>query len=400
MARKTVTDIEVAGKRALIRVDFNVPIEGGKITDDRRIRAAIPTIRSVTDRGGRAILVSHLGRPKGDGYEAEHTLKPVADKLGQILGSPVGFPSNDCVDEAAQQAVANMADGDIILLENLRFHKGETKGDAGFGRKLAACADIYINDAFGTAHRPHASMVAAPRAMEGKPRVAGLLLESELKYLSDALAAPKLPFVIVIGGAKVSTKLAAIGHLLPRADRVIIGGAMAYTFLKAAGRAVGASRLEEEMLGAARQAMQAAELAGKTILLPVDHVCAAEFSETARPQDVEGDIPDGFIGLDIGPRSRRACAEAISGAGTVVWNGPMGVFEWENFAAGTRAVGEAIARATDAGATSIVGGGDTAAAAEKFGLADRMSHISTGGGAALEMLEGKTFEAVELLDRS
>ena len=400
MARKTVTDIEVAGKRALIRVDFNVPIENGKITDDRRIRAAIPTIRSVIDRGGRAILVSHLGRPKGEGYEAEYTLKPVAEKLAQILGSPVGFPSSDCVDDAARQAVEQMADGDIILLENLRFHKGETKGDAEFGRKLAAQADLYINDAFGTAHRPHASMVAAPRAMEGKPRVAGLLLEAELKYLSDALAEPRAPFIIVIGGAKVSTKLAAIEHLLPKADRLIVGGAMAYTFLKAAGGAVGASRVEEDMLDAARRAMRAAEQAGKTLLLPVDHVCAAEFSETAPPRDIEGDIPAGLMGLDIGAKSRRACAEAIAGAGTVVWNGPMGVFEWENFAAGTRAVGESIARATDAGGTTVVGGGDTAAAAEKFGLADRMSHISTGGGAALEMLEGKSFEAVELLDRA
>jgi len=398
MPRKTVTDIDVAGKRALIRVDFNVPVDSGKITDDRRIRAAIPTIRSVIDRGGRAILMSHLGRPKGAGYEAEHTLKPVAEKLAQILGSPVAFPSGDCVDDAARLAVEQMADGDIILLENLRFHKEETAGDADFGRKLAAYGDVYINDAFGTAHRPHASMVAAPRAMEGKPRVAGLLLEAELKYLADALTDPKAPFVIVIGGAKVSTKLAAIEHLLPKADRMIIGGAMAYTFLKAAGKGVGASRVEEDMLDAARSAMSAAEEAGKKLLLPIDHVCAAEFSETAPPRDIEGDIPADLMGLDIGPQSRRACVEAISGAAAVVWNGPMGVFEWENFAAGTRAVGEAIARATGAGATTIVGGGDTAAAAEKFGFAGEMSHISTGGGASLEMLEGKKFEAVELLD--
>src|SRR5690606_34177576 len=285
-----------------------------------------------------------------------------------------------------------------ILLENLRFHKEETAGDADFGRKLAAYGDVYINDAFGTAHRPHASMVAAPRAMEGKPRVAGLLLEAELKYLADALTDPKAPFVIVIGGAKVSTKLAAIEHLLPKADRMIIGGAMAYTFLKAAGKGVGASRVEEDMLDAARSAMSAAEEAGKKLLLPIDHVCAAEFSETAPPRDIEGDIPADLMGLDIGPQSRRACVEAISGAAAVVWNGPMGVFEWENFAAGTRAVGEAIARATAAGATTIVGGGDTAAAAEKFGFAGEMSHISTGGGASLEMLEGKKFEAVELLD--
>ncbi|MFG0282967.1 MAG: phosphoglycerate kinase [Phycisphaerales bacterium JB039] len=399
MARKTIKDVEVASKRVLIRVDFNVPIDNGKITDDRRIRAAAPTIRSAVERGGRAILMSHLGRPSGAGFEAEYSLKPVADRLGQILGRKVAFPSNDCVDDAAAAAVEAMTDGDVLLLENLRFHKGETKADPEFARKLARYADIYVNDAFGTAHRPHASMAGVPRAMGGKPKVAGFLMESELKYLADAIADPKRPFVLVIGGAKVSSKLAAIENLLPKADAMLIGGAMAYTFLKARGAGVGASRVEEEMLDDARRALEAAEKQGKKLLLPTDHVCAKQFIETAPPEEVSGDIPDGLMGLDIGPETRRAYAEVILSASTIVWNGPMGVFEWDNFAAGTRAVGEAIARATDAGATSIVGGGDTASAAEQFDLVDDVSHVSTGGGASLEMLEGKPFEAVELLDQ-
>ncbi len=399
MARKTVKDVDVTGKRVLIRVDFNVPITDGKITDDRRIRAAVPTIRSVTERGGRVILMSHFGRPGGDGFEAEHSLEPVAGRLATILGRKVGFPSSDCIDTASATAIAAMADGDVLLLENLRFHKEETAGDKAFGAKLAAYGDIYINDAFGAAHRPHASMVATPLAMGAKPKIAGLSLESELKYLADAIAEPKRPFVIVIGGAKVSTKLAAIENLVPSADTILIGGAMAYTFLRARGARVGASRIEEEMLGEAARALESAETAGKRLMLPTDHVCAQHFMETAPPEEAAGEIPEGLMGLDIGPETRRAYAEVILGAGTVVWNGPMGVFEWENYASGTRAVGEAIARATDAGATTIVCGGDTAAAAEKFDLVDDVSHVSTGGGAALEMLEGKTFESIELLDK-
>jgi phosphoglycerate kinase len=399
MPKKTIANIDVSGKRVLIRVDFNVPIDGGVIGDDRRIASAIPTIKSVISRGGKAILMSHLGRPEGTGFQAEDSLKPCAEHLSKLLGQPVAFPSNDCTDAGA--AVAAMKNGDVLLLENLRFHKAEKKGDAAFAAKLAAYGDIYVNDAFGTSHRPDASMVAVPKAMAGKPRVSGLLVEKEIKFLAEALAKPAKPFVVVLGGAKVSDKMACIENLLPKADAVLVGGAMAYTFLKALGRKVGNSRVEEDRLGDAKRMLELAAKLKCDLLLPTDHVCGDSFSES--PADIEvfdGDIKDGFMGLDIGPNTQTKFALTLRKAKTIVWNGPMGVFEWKAFATGTTQVAKAIAAATTGGAVSIVGGGDSAAAVEQFGVANQMTHVSTGGGASLEMLEGKKFESVDLLDEA
>jgi phosphoglycerate kinase len=401
MAKKNIQSVDVAGKRVLIRVDFNVPLDGGKITDDRRIREALPTIRSVIDRGGRAILMSHLGRPEGKGLEDQYSLRPVANRLGELLSRPVAFPSSDCTDEAAAGAVAAMTDGQVLLLENLRFHKGEKKGDEKFAARLASYGDVYVNDAFGTCHRPDASMVAVPTAMAGKPRVVGFLVEKEIKFLQEALAAPAKPFVVVLGGAKVSDKIGAIDNLLPKADHIIVGGAMAYTFLKALGREVGESRVETEHLAAAKAMVDKAARLGCQLHLPSDHVCSTQFTEHAGDIEVFRDsIKPGFMGLDIGPATQSAFTAVIRKAKTIVWNGPMGVFEWAPFRVGTEQVARAMAEATAAGATTIVGGGDSTAAAEKFGVADKLSHVSTGGGASLEMLEGKPFQAVELLDNT
>mgnify|MGYP001309150271 CR=1 FL=1 len=402
MAKRRIDQIEVAGRRVLMRVDFNVPLKDGAITDDRRIRMALPSIRSVLERRGRLILMSHLGRPEGTGFQKEDSLESCSIRLSELLGKDVRggvkFPSHDCVDGASMAAINMLADGECVLLENLRFHKAEKKGDPQFAAKLAAYGDVYCNDAFGTCHRPDASMVAVPSAMGNKPKVCGFLVEKEIRYMSDALANPKRPFVVVLGGAKVSDKLPAIENLLPKADAVLIGGAMAYTFLKAQGKKVGASRVEEDRLAEAKKILELAAAAKRTLLLPVDHVCAARFEESAGGQNCGADIPEGMIGLDIGPDTRALYARTLKTARTIVWNGPMGVFEWKNFAVGTRQVGEAIVEATRAGATSIVGGGDSAAAAEQFGFADALSHVSTGGGASLEMLEGKKFESVALLD--
>jgi len=400
VAKKTVQSVDVRGKRVLVRVDFNVPVEDGKITDDRRIREALPTIKSVTDRGGRAILISHMGRPEGQGFEAEFSLKIAAERLAQLLGRPVAFPSTDCTDAAAAAAVAAAKDGDVVLLENLRFHAGEKKGDAAFAAKLAAYADIYVNDAFGTAHRPDASMVAVPKALAGKPRVVGFLVEKEIKFLSDAVAAGQKPFVVILGGAKVSDKMGAIDHLLPKASAVLVGGAMAYTFLKAMGRNVGTSRVEADRLADAKRTIDLAARLKADLLLPVDHICCDQFSENGDIEVFDDQVKDGYMGLDIGPKTQTKFAMAIRKAKTIIWNGPMGVFEMRPYQQGTRGVAKAIADATSAGATSIVGGGDSAAAVEKFGFADRMSHVSTGGGASLEMLEGKKFQSVELLDEA
>lgn len=402
MPKKTIAAVDVKGKRVLIRVDFNVPIEGGVIEDDRRIREALPTIRSVIDRGGRAVLVSHLGRPEGTGFEADASLKPCAARLSELLGKPVAFPSQDCTDAAAAAAVAGLKDGEVVLLENLRFHKAEKKGDPAFAGKLAAYADVYVNDAFGTCHRPDASMVAVPKALAGKPRVVGFLVEKEIKYLSEAVGKPQKPFVVVLGGAKVSDKIGAISNLLPKADAIIVGGAMAYTFLSALGKKVGSSRTEADKLGEARRMLDEAAKLRCELHLPVDHVAANSFDEHPGDIKVTADetIPDGYMGLDIGPKTQAKFAQVLSKAKTIVWNGPMGVFEWMPFRVGTHQVGKAIADATARGATSIVGGGDSAAAVEKFGLSDKMSHVSTGGGASLEMLEGKPFESVGLLDNA
>ena len=404
MGKRRIDQVDVKGKRVLMRVDFNVPLKDGKITDDRRIRMALTSIESVLSRGGRLVLMSHLGRPAGAGFEPAFSLEPAAVRLAEMLGAKakggVKFPSHDCVDGAATAAVNLLTDGECILLENLRFHKAEQKGDPAFASKLAAHGDVYCNDAFGTCHRPDVSMVGAPRAMAGKPKVCGFLVEKEIRYLSAALAAPKKPFVVVLGGAKVSDKLPAIHNLLPKADHILIGGAMAYTFLKAQGKKVGASRVEEDRLADASSILSEAAKGSCKIHLPSDHVCADKFEENAAPKPANADIPDGLMGLDIGPTTIKTYGEAVRSAGTVVWNGPMGVFEWASFAAGTKAVGTALVEATKKGATTIVGGGDSAAAAEEFGIAEQLSHVSTGGGASLEMLEGKRFESVDLLDEA
>ncbi|MCW5753753.1 MAG: phosphoglycerate kinase [Phycisphaeraceae bacterium] len=401
MPKKTIAAVDVSGKRVLLRVDFNVPLDGDRITDDRRIQAAIPTIRNVIDRGGKAILISHLGRPEGNGYETTSSLKPCAERLSALLAKPVGFPSTNCIDEHAAAAVASMQNGEVILLENLRHHKGEKKGDPAFAAKLAEYADVYVNDAFGACHRPDASMVALPQAMAGRPRVSGLLLEKEIRFLSEALSAPKKPFVVVLGGAKVSDKMAAIENLLPKADSILVGGAMAYTFLKAMGKNVGTSKTEDDRLADARRMIEAAAKAKCDMHLPSDHVCSTAFSQSAGNIEVfEEHIKPGFMGLDIGPKTQMAFTQVLLGARTIVWNGPMGVFEWMPFSIGTKSVAKAIAEATASGTVSIVGGGDSAAAVEKFGLADKMTHVSTGGGASIEMLEGKAFESVILLDNA
>jgi len=401
MPKKTITSVDVAGKRVLIRVDFNVPIENGAISDDRRIASALPTIRSIVSRGGKAILMSHLGRPEGTGYVADESLQIAADRLAELLGQPVSFPGTDCTDSTAAAAVAALGNGEVLLLENLRFHKEEKKGDPTFAAKLATYGDIYVNDAFGTSHRPDASMVAVPKAMAGKPRVMGLLVEKEVKFLAEALASPAKPFVVVLGGAKVSDKMACIANLLPKADSILVGGAMAYTFLKALGRSVGTSRVEEDRLVDAKRMIDMAAKLRCDLVLPVDHVCGDSFSEA--PADIEvfdENIKDDFMGLDIGPKTQTKFALTLRKAKTIVWNGPMGVFEWTAFSQGTHQVAKAIAQATKAGAVSIVGGGDSAAAVEKFGLAEQITHVSTGGGASLEMLEGKKCESIDLLDNA
>jgi len=397
--KKTIQSVDVSGKRVLTRVDFNVPTDDGQITDDRRIREALPTINSIISRGGRAILMSHMGRPEGQGYEAEYSLAIAAKKLSELLGRPVAFPSQDCTDATAAAAVNSMQNGDVLLLENLRFHKGEKKGDSTFAAKLASYGDIYVNDAFGTAHRPDASMVAVPNAMKGKPRVAGFLLEKELKFLSETLAAPAKPFVVVLGGAKVSDKMGAIDHLLPKASAIIVGGAMAYTFLAALGKKVGTSKVETDRIPDAKRTIDLAAKLKAELHLPVDHTCSTQFAENSGDIEVfDEEIKDGFMGLDIGPKTQTKYAMILRKAKTIVWNGPMGVFEFRPFSQGTQQVAKAIADATTNGAISIVGGGDSAAAVEKFGFSAKMTHVSTGGGASLEMLEGKKFESVDLLD--
>jgi phosphoglycerate kinase len=393
MAKKTIADVDVAGKTVLMRVDFNVPLDDqGNITDDRRIRMALPSIESVLDHGGRVILMSHLGRPKGDAGDAKFSLRPTAERLGELLGREVQF-AKDTVGEDAQAKAAALADGGVLVLENLRFHPGEKKGDAEFARALADMADIYCNDAFGTCHRSDASMVAVPQAMDGKPKVVGFLVAKEIQYLSDAIAHPERPFVAILGGAKVSDKIAVIENLLGICDKVLIGGAMAYTFSLAQGGQVGKSLVEPDKVDLARKLIEAG---GDKLMLPVDTHCGDEFKSDCNKQVVPaGQIPDEFEGLDIGPQTAQLYADTIRDAKTIVWNGPMGVFEIPPFDAGTRAVAQAIA---DGDGTSIIGGGDSAAAIEQLGFADRVSHVSTGGGASLAMLEGQKFAAVELLD--
>jgi phosphoglycerate kinase len=411
MAKKTIADVAVAGKRVLMRVDFNVPLQEGRITDDRRVRMAMESIRSVVDRGGRLVLMSHLGRPKGAGYEAEFSLKPVAERLGELLGKPVGF-SPDCVGEQAKEMAMGLKDGEVLLLENLRFHKAEQKGDAAFAEGLASLGEVYCNDAFGTCHREDASMVAVPRAIGGRwgagpgargggggPKVSGFLVEKEIRYLSEAIRNPKRPFMAILGGAKVSDKIGAIRNLLKQVDVILIGGAMAYTFMLAQRKPVGRSLVEPDRVRDALEILAEAGRSKAKLMLPVDTVCGQELSSSTKTLVAEGAIPDGYEGLDIGPRTQAEYAAQVGRAKTIVWNGPLGAFETKPFDVGTRAVAQAIARATrENGAISIIGGGDSAAAIEEFGLADQVSHVSTGGGASLEMLEGKSFASVELLD--
>lgn len=393
MAKKTIADVDVRNKTVLMRVDFNVPLDdAGAITEDHRIRMALPTIQSVLDRGGKVILMSHLGRPKGVGIEPKYSLQPVATRLSELLGRPVAFPGQ-VVGSEVEQAVATLPAGGVLMLENVRFEAGEKDGEAGFAQQLAKLGDVYCNDAFGTCHREDASMVAVPRAMVGKPRVVGFLVDKEIKYLSDAIRNPERPFVAIMGGKKVSDKIMVIKNLLSVCDRILIGGAMAYTFSLAQGGQVGNSLVEKDKLDLAKELLQ---LGGDRLVLPVDTHCADAFSSDANKQIVPaGQIPAGFEGLDIGPETARRYADEVRQAKTVVWNGPMGVFELPPFDAGTKAVAQAIA---ESDATSIIGGGDSAAAIQHLGYGDRVTHVSTGGGASLEMLEGRPFVAVELLD--
>ncbi len=393
MAKKTIADVDVKGKRVLMRVDFNVPLDDAQqVTDDLRVRMALDSIRSVIDRGGKLVLMSHLGRPKGGPGDAKYSLKPAAARLAELLGKKVEF-ATDTIGDAARAKVAKLTDGDVLVLENLRFDPREQKGDAEFAGALAAFGDIYCNAAFGTCHRPDASMVAVPRAMAGKPKVVGFLVAKEIQYLSEAIANPKRPFVAILGGAKVSDKINVIRNLLTICDNVLIGGAMAYTFSLAQGGKVGNSLVEPDKVELAKQLLAEG---GSKLMLPVDTHCGDAISSDCKKQVVAaGQIPDGYEGLDIGPKTAAKYADVIAKSKTVVWNGPMGKFEVTPFDAGTRAVAEAIAKSD---ATSIIGGGDSAAAIQQMGFADKVSHVSTGGGASLEMLEGKAFEAVQLLD--
>jgi phosphoglycerate kinase len=395
MAKKTIDQIDVAGKTVLMRVDFNVPLDDSlQITDDRRIRMALPSIKSVIDRGGRLVLMSHLGRPGGKGFEEKFSLAPAAKRLGELLGKPVAMAS-DTVDDDARAKVAALQDGDVLVLENLRFNAGEKKGCPEFAAKLASMADAYCNDAFGTCHRTDASMVAVPEAMAGKPRVVGHLVAKEIQYLSDAIGQPERPFVAILGGAKVSDKINVINNLLGICDAVLIGGAMAYTFSLAQGGKVGNSLVEKDKVDLAKELI--AKGGGK-LHLPVDTHCGDDFNDIAgcnKKIVPSGEIPDGWEGLDIGPETAKRYGEIIRDAKTVVWNGPMGVFEKPPMDEGTKAVAQAIA---DSDAISIIGGGDSAAAIDQLGFADQVSHVSTGGGASLAMLEGQDFAAVSLLD--
>ncbi len=391
MAKLSIKDVDLRGKRLLLRVDFNVPLKGGRVTDDTRIVASLPTIRLAMEKRARVILLSHLGRPKGVRVP-EMSLAPVAARLSELLGRPVPL-APDCVGEAVKAQMAALKDGDVLLLENCRFHAGDEANDETFSRALADLADCYVNDAFGAAHRAHASTVGVTRFL--KPAAAGLLMERELEYLGMALANPQRPFVTVLGGAKVSDKIAMLRHLLPRVDAVLVGGGMAYTFLKAQGFGVGRSLLEADRLDTAREVLQAAAGRGLTFLLPLDHVIAEAADAAAATKVVDTpDLPEGWMGLDIGPKTREAFGKILARARTVVWNGPMGVFEQPPFREGTLAVARAIAAS---GATSIVGGGDSAAAVAMAGVADKITHISTGGGASLEFLEGRDLPGVAAL---
>ncbi|MFQ5840292.1 MAG: phosphoglycerate kinase [Candidatus Methylomirabilales bacterium] len=386
-----IDDINLKGSRVLIRVDYNVPLRNGGVGDERRIQESLPTIRYALKRGARVILCSHLGRPKGKAVPAL-SLRPVADVLERLLGQKVAM-AGDCIGAVAEEAVARLRPGEVLLLENLRFHPEEEANDEGFAKALARLCDVYVNDAFGAAHRAHASTTGIARFV--KRAAAGLLLQREIKHLSRILADPDRPFVVILGGAKVSDKIGVLGNLYGKVDTLLIGGGMAYTFLRAVGHPVGQSLVESDKLEVATGVMRKVRQAGASFLLPPDHVIAREVKAEAETRIVEGpEIPEGWMGLDIGPRAREAFAGAIRNARTIFWNGPMGVFEILPFRAGTDAVAQAVAASA---ATSIIGGGDTAAAVAQAGVAEQMTHVSTGGGAALEFLEGRELPGVATL---
>ncbi len=391
--KKSIEDIDVRGKRCLVRCDFNVPLNGKSITNDKRIVAALPTIKYLMENGARVILCSHLGRPKGQ-YKPEFSLAPVAQRLSEYLKTDVKLAEDkEVVGENARKMASELKDGEVMLLENVRFRQEETNNIESFSRELASLAEIFVNDAFGTAHRAHCSTTGVASFL---PAVCGYLIQKEIDFMGGALADPKRPLVAILGGAKVSDKIGVITNLIDKCDTIIIGGGMAYTFMKYLGHSIGTSLLEADWVDKAGEMMKEAEKKGVNFLIPVDNKVGKEYSENTEAMIVNSDeIPDGWMGLDIGPASQELFVNAIKGAGTVIWNGPMGVSEWKNFEAGTVAVANAVA---ESGAISIIGGGDSVAAVTKLGFADKMSHISTGGGASLEFLEGKDLPGIMALN--
>ena len=389
--KKTIEDIDVSGKKVLVRCDFNVPLKDGQITSDKRIVASLPTIQYLLDHHAKVILCSHLGRPKGE-VVPEFSLKPVAARLSELLGLPVKMAA-DVVGESAVTLAADLKEGEVLLLENVRFEKGETKNDPELSKKFAALADVFVNDAFGSAHRAHSSTTGVADYI---PAVCGYLIQKEIKFIGGALENPKRPLVAILGGAKVADKIGVITNLIDKVDTLIVGGGMAYTFMKALGHQIGDSLLDAENVELASQMMQKAKDKGVKFLIPIDNRIGKEYKPDTESKICPSDeIPDGWMGLDIGPKTEQLFADALKGAGTVIWNGPMGVSEWDNFASGTIAVATAVA---NSGAISIIGGGDSAAAVQKLGFADKMSHISTGGGASLEYLEGKELPGIAALN--
>lgn len=390
--KKSVEDLDVKGKRVLVRCDFNVPLKDGEITNDKRIVAALPTIKYLMEQGAKVILCSHLGRPKGE-YKPEFSLAPVAKRLSEYLGVDVPLAEDEnVVGDNAKKMAADLQDGQVMLLENVRYRAEETKNEENFSKELASLADLFVNDAFGTAHRAHCSTTGVASYL---PAACGYLIQKEIQFMGGALADPKRPLVAILGGAKVSDKIGVISNLIDKCDTIIIGGGMAYTFMKYLGHNIGTSLLEADWVDKAGEMMQTAKDKGVKFLIPIDNRCGKEYKEDTEVLVCKSDdIPDGWMGLDIGPKTEQLFADAIDGAGTVIWNGPMGVSEWDNFASGTIAVAKAIA---DSGAISIIGGGDSVAAVTKLGFADQMSHISTGGGASLEFLEGKELPGIAAL---
>ncbi len=393
MAVKTVKDIDLKGKRVLVRADFNVPLKEGVITDDTRIKAALPTLQYILEQEGTSlVLMSHLGRPKGE-RKPEFSLAPIAQRLSELLNRPVEMAS-DCVGPETKEMAGKLKPGEVLMLENVRYHGEETKNDADFAKQLAENGDVFINDAFGTAHRAHASTEGVAHLL---PSAAGFLIDKEVRFFEHLLSNPEKPFVAIIGGAKVSTKIGVLETLLEKCTTLVIGGAMSYTFLKAQGHSIGKSKVEDEYVETAKSLLERAEKADVNVLLPLDHMGGAEFDENTEPKYVDSvDLPDNLIGLDVGMKTLEALKETISEAKSLVWNGPMGVFEFENFAKGTLEVAEMVAACNG---TTVVGGGDSVAAVNKFGFAEKIDHVSTGGGASLEYLEGKKLPGIAVLEK-